>query len=76
MPEKLKEREYEEARSSFGIPLSAYKSPNDRPGAVHMSIEDTYKHTIAELEKEKHYYMDKYVAAQKELDELKKIQNN
>ena len=76
MTEKLNEQEYEEARSSFGIPLSTYKSPNDRPGAVHMTMEDTYKHTIAELEKEKHYYMDKYVALQKELDELKKIQNN
>ena len=76
MSEKLNEQEYEEARSSFGIPLSTYKSPNDRPGAVHMTMEDTYKHTIAELEKEKHYYMDKYVALQKELDELKKIQNN
>ena len=41
-----------------------------------MSMEETYKRSIAELEKEKHYYMDKYVAAQKELDELKKIQNN
>lgn len=76
MTEKLNEQEYEEARSSFGIPLSTYKSPNDRPGAAYMSMEDTYKHTIAELEKEKHYYMDKYVAVQKELDELKKIQNN
>ena len=76
MSEKLNEQEYEEARSSFGIPLSTYKSPNNRPGAVYMTMEDTYKHTIAELEKEKHYYMDKYVAVQKELDELKKIQNN
>tara|TARA_Y100000022_G_scaffold193843_1_gene197524 strand:+ start:710 stop:919 length:210 start_codon:yes stop_codon:yes gene_type:complete len=58
------------------LPMSTYKSPNDRPGAAYMSMEDTYKHTIAELEKEKHYYMDKYVAVQKELDELKKIQNN
>ena len=56
--------------------MSTYKSPNDRPGAIHMTMEDTYKHTIAELEKEKHYYMDKYVAVQKELDDLKKIQNN
>ena len=54
------------------LPMSTYKSPNNRPGSVHMSMEDTYKHTIAELEKEKHYYMDKYVAVQKELDELKK----
>ena len=54
------------------LPMSTYKSPNDRPGAAYMSMEDTYKHTIAELEKEKHYYMDKYVAVQKELDELKK----
>ena len=76
MTEKLNKQEYEEARSSFGIPLSTYKSPNNRPGAVYMTMEDTYKHTIAELEKEKHYYMDKYVAVQKELDELKKIQNN
>ena len=58
------------------LPMSTYKSPNNRPGAAYMSMEDTYKHTIAELEKEKHYYMDKYVAVQKELDELKKIQNN
>jgi len=59
------------------MPHSSYKSPNNRPGkATVESMDETYKRIIADLEKEKHYYMDKYVAAKKELDELKKIQNN
>ena len=55
------------------LPSSTYKSPNDQTPDI-MTMEQTYKQMIADLEKEKHYYMDKYVAAQKELDELKKIQ--
>ena len=55
------------------LPSSTYKSPNDQTPNT-MTMEQTYKQMIADLEKEKHYYMDKYVAAQKELDELKKIQ--
>jgi len=61
----------------YDMPHSSFKSPNNRPGsATTETIDETYKRIIADLEKEKHYYMDKYVAAQKELDELKKIQNN
>jgi len=55
------------------LPSSTYKSPNNQTPEI-MTMEQTYKQMIADLEKEKHYYMDKYVAAQKELDELKKIQ--
>ena len=50
------------------MPHSSFKSPNNRPGSVvEESREDTYKRMIAELEKEKHYYMQKYVEAQSKL---------
>jgi len=53
---------------SYDMPHSSFKSPNDRPGAtVQESREDMYKRMIAELEKEKHYYMEKYVEAQGKL---------
>jgi len=54
---------------SYDMPHSSFKSPNNRPGAiVQESREETYKRMIAELEKEKHYYMQKYVEAQNKLN--------
>lgn len=51
------------------MPHSSFKSPNNRPASiVEESREDMYKRMIAELEKEKHYYMQKYVEAQSKLN--------